>query len=452
MTKVVVSRQTKRALLFFAPFFLIAAIIAGTDVLAMHRAAAVRTETEEIVLNMLASIELVSRMRRDVDQVKLNTDQHILEKEAHSMAALEARIRAAEADCAAAGVAYDPLTTLPDEAATWTELKREFAQLQPPLDATLAMSRANDDEGARAAFDRLGANFTTIDQHLLRLAQINHDAARDTMQRVDTLQRTSTALLRVLAVGGICLTILVGAATARLALRREQLQRHYTEVLEARNRELDAFAGRVAHDLRGPLSTATLATAQLSRKAPEHARMTDVLGRSFARMEALIQDLLAIARTQTIEQGAVCDPATAAAQLREELTPRLEGGDVNLLIEVESARVRCTEGLLRQLMWNLADNAIKYRRPEVRAQVEIRGHAQSDHYELYVRDNGLGMSPEEASRAFEPFYRASGGKGPPGIGLGLSIVKRVAEVSGGTVSVSSERGRGSTFVANLPLG
>jgi signal transduction histidine kinase len=223
-------------------------------------------------------------------------------------------------------------------------------------------------------------------------------------------------------------------------------------MLEASNRELDVFAGRVAHDLRNPLSTAALATSRLSRQSPspEQIKTFDVIHRSFGRMTAIIEDLLAISRIQGSAPVA-SDPAAAAQQVREELEPRVEGGDVSLLVDVQPARVRCSEGLLRQVMWNLADNALKYRRPEVRSRVEICGRAADGRYELSVGDNGVGISPDETGKVFAPFYRGAGETRPPGTGLGLSIVKRAVEANGGTVSVTSMLGRGSTFVARLPL-
>ena len=68
-----------------------------------------------------------------------------------------------------------------------------------------------------------------------------------------------------------------------------------------------------------------------------------------------------------------------------------------------------------------------------------------------MRDNGVGMSPEDARRVFEPFFRAQRVQERPGTGLGLSIVKRVIEGSGGAVTVDSRLGEGTTFRAKLPL-
>jgi signal transduction histidine kinase len=102
-------------------------------------------------------------------------------------------------------------------------------------------------------------------------------------------------------------------------------------------------------------------------------------------------------------------------------------------------------------LWNLGENAVKYRRPEVQLLVQIRGRATPNAYELSVSDNGMGMSPSVARQAFQPFFRGKQTASTPGTGLGLSVVKRVIEASGGTVSIDSEPGRGTTFKIQLPL-
>jgi signal transduction histidine kinase len=102
-------------------------------------------------------------------------------------------------------------------------------------------------------------------------------------------------------------------------------------------------------------------------------------------------------------------------------------------------------------MWNLTENAVKYRREGVPPVVEVRGRRVGGRYELRVSDNGRGMDPKEARHAFEPFFRSEEVRDLPGTGLGLSIVQRVVEASGGRVSLQSTPGRGSTFIVNLEL-
>ena len=443
------SARAKRRLAVLLPFVAIAAVFAFIDVLAMRRVVALRGETEQIVANMLQSIGLVSEMRYDLDQLQILADRHIFEKEGASMAALEQSMTAAEADYAAAARAYAPLVTLPDEMATWARFKERFVRLMPPLDAAIERSRVNDDLAAERALIALDPQFDAAHRDSVQLIEINREGADQAVARAALLQQASSTMLQALALIGIGATLVVAIGVARFRERRERLLAHYSGELEQKNRELDAFAGRVAHDLRGPLSTATFAASRLASIAPEQTKTADILLRSFTRMDAIIGDLLVLARMP--ERSGSCNPAAAAEQLRDDLALRADGEGVSLVIDVKPAQVRCCEGLLRQVVWNLADNAMKYRRLDVDARVEILGHPAGAEYELSVRDNGVGMSPEDARRVFEPFYRAGSATGVAGTGLGLSIVKRVVELNGGHISVASEAGRGTSFVTMLPL-
>jgi signal transduction histidine kinase len=168
-------------------------------------------------------------------------------------------------------------------------------------------------------------------------------------------------------------------------------------------------------------------------------------------MEAIIEDLLALSRigNGTARSG-VGDPAVVVAQVRDELATRLASEGVTLHVAAEPAKVQCAEGLLRQVVSNLADNAVKYRRAEGQAEINILGRVVGKEYLLRVADNGVGMSYDEARQAFDPFFRALRVREQPGTGLGLSIVKRVIEASGGSVTVDSQLGQGTTFVIRLP--
>jgi signal transduction histidine kinase len=175
-----------------------------------------------------------------------------------------------------------------------------------------------------------------------------------------------------------------------------------------------------------------------------------VLRRGITRMEFLIGDLLALSRIDA-EPRAISQTSAIEQILKEELAPQVKSLNGILRIQLEPAAVRCSEGLLRQVLWNITDNAMKYRRTEVQLEIEVEGHIVGNSYQFRISDNGSGMSPEAARHAFEPFFRAEAVRATPGTGLGLSIVKRVIDVSGGTVSVASEAGKGTTFVVHLPL-
>ena len=177
--------------------------------------------------------------------------------------------------------------------------------------------------------------------------------------------------------------------------------------------------------------------------------MGESLQRGVRRMDAIISDLLALSRATSGD--AACNASEVVRAVEGELAPRVEREGATLFTDVAPARLRCSHGLLQQALVNLVDNALKYRRSDIRAVIQLAGRPEGAFYELRVSDNGVGMSPEETARLFEPFFRARRVPEATGTGLGLTIVKRVAESAGGSVTAHSSLGRGTTFVMRLPL-
>jgi signal transduction histidine kinase len=432
-------------------FASIALLFGLTDVAALLQMRQVRAQTDRIVTNTLHSIDLVARMGRDIDRERLLVDEHIFEHERVSMARVEAQLEQRTRDFAEAAAAYQPLAVLPGEAALWQRLQTEVQALAVPLAGALVLSRQNRDLDARRAMFDLESRFAAIDRDVSALIQLNHEAAQASLARITSLQRSSLLALALLGLTGILIASLMGSWASRLVWRREAESLRYARALEERNKDLDAFAGRVAHDLRGPLTTINLASARLERRVPEETQASERLRRAVERMEALIEDLLALSRIGSEERQGSCDVSTVVEQVRDDLAGRIESEGATLRLDVAHGQARGSEGLLRQALSNLVENAVKYRRPEALPEVDVVGRPAGHDYQLRVSDNGLGMSPEEAARAFDPFYRAKRAPETPGTGLGLSIVKRVIEASGGSILVESQLGRGTTFVVTLPL-
>ena len=105
---------------------------------------------------------------------------------------------------------------------------------------------------------------------------------------------------------------------------------------------------------------------------------------------------------------------------------------------------------LEQVAANLIDNAVKYTPAGGRVDVHVR--RDGDRAVLEVRDTGAGITPDEVSRIWDRLFRGDTSRAERGLGLGLSLVKAIVEAHGGTVGVTSEPGRGSTFTVLLPLG
>jgi signal transduction histidine kinase len=308
----------------------------------------------------------------------------------------------------------------------------------------------NRDIEARDTMDHLAGRFEEINRDLDQLDSINENASSRSLESVEALRRRVQLL--IFGVGGVALaaTALLGAWLSRQLSHHEEEMSFEARGLEARNRELDAFAGRVAHDVKDPLSSIKVATLALATRVGAEDREIQLLRRNAQRIEALVEQLLTLALSEGAGHG-WCDPAKVAEKVQDNFRTLLESERGALRLEVMPAEVGCSEGLLYEALTNLLDNAVRYHRPNVSPQVKLVGAAVDDGYDLRITDNGIGMSREEAGHAFEPFYRSPRSKETPGKGLGLTIVKRVAEVSGGWTAVETVAGQGSTFVMHLPL-
>jgi signal transduction histidine kinase len=432
-------------------FAAIAGVFAVAIALALHQKHVVEAKNRQIVESMLDSVELVTRLARDVDMKRLLVDNHIFQKAESEMAWVEARIAHVDADFASAVGAYKPYTNHGAERVLWEDLRAQVDAIGPPIAHALALSRQNHDVEAGTLLASLEGRFDAIAARATALVRIDRAEAHDALVTMDALQRSSSLFAVALGLLGIVLSALVAVRVARLVAQREEQLRGWSELLEQRNRDLDAFAGRVAHDLRGPLTAVSLAASTLPEPSPREKTARASLQRGVSRMEGLITDLLALSRVGAEAPRGSADPAVVAASIDDEIRERLASEGGTLRMDVQPARVRCNEGLLRQVLWNLVDNAFKYRRPDAPPEVAVSGHPRGNQYELRVSDRGVGIPGDEAAQVFEPFFRARKPTPVPGTGLGLSIVKRIVEVSGGSITLDSKVGEGSTFNVLLPL-
>jgi len=396
-------------------------------------------------------IELVARLSRDLERKRVLMEDHILEKQPKDMDRLEAELTRIDAEIAAASQSYELTGDDANERAIWQELDREIAAIEPEMTKVLELSRQNLDGQAKEAAGVIEERFDRIDAATNKLLNLNHNRANHEAAEVRRLQLRAVIVLAALTLIWTVFALLTARWVIGLIAERERQMRHAMTQLEERNRELDAFAARVAHDLRGPLTAINLAAAQFKQRAVYEEGTGEVLQRAVTRMETMIHDLLTLSRVGGQAKGMTCEMTNVAAGAQEDLMSKVEAAGGTLQIDVAPSTVSCNKGLLRQVLWNLGENAVKYRRPDVPLRLEIYGHAAPNTYELIVSDNGSGMSPWVARQAFEPFFRGKDGESTQGTGLGLSVVKRVIDACGGTLSLESEPGQGSTFTIHLPL-
>jgi signal transduction histidine kinase len=427
-------------------------IIAGFILAGVSSIYAMRRTLNEIELiedRALGSIELAFRLSHDIDVRRRLFEAHIVATNAADMKEIEERL--ADVNARIAATSRDYLPTIADDAEReeWQKLQMEIADIEPQTDRLIDLSRKNQDIEARTVMEAIDPQFNEIARTMRRLVNLNSTRAAEKVYMLRTLERTARTFLIFLMVAFTIFVLSVAWWVTHLISQRETRMREATRQLEEQNRELDAFAGRVAHDLRGPLTAINLAA--FDQDVPRQERTRAIFRRGVKQMETIIQDLLMLSRVSAKTIAASCQTAAVISSAEEDLRPKVEAAGGILRVEAAAATVMCSDGLLRQIVWNLGENAVKYRREGVQLNVEIRGRILPHTYELSVSDNGMGMSPSEAQHAFEAFFRGTQVRSTPGTGLGLSIVKRAVEANGGSVSTDSTMGRGTTFKIHLPL-
>lgn len=233
--------------------------------------------------------------------------------------------------------------------------------------------------------------------------------------------------------------------------------------LREREAELRAFAGVVAHDLKGPLAAVVghleivsdLLAADGQRQTDRMSRSVDRAAGAARRMTELINDLLdyVVARDATLKLEPT-DLSTLIDSVVQERTAHLRAtGDPNTpdIFCGPMPMVLADAHLLRQVIDNIVGNAVKYTRPGERARVDISAHHTPDgKVRIDIADRGIGIPPDECDKVFLAFHRAHRGAGYSGTGLGLPICKRIIERHGGEIGVTQNPGGGSRFFFTVP--
>ncbi|APR83346.1 periplasmic sensor signal transduction histidine kinase [Minicystis rosea] len=217
----------------------------------------------------------------------------------------------------------------------------------------------------------------------------------------------------------------------------------------------------VSHELRTPLSRIRVVLELASEGDPARVqRYLTEIAHDLAELDRLVEDVLTAAKLDLAEGkvGAGSVPMrfddVALDALVERSRARFGSLYPDRALTVRISRplpiVRCDQVMMRRALDNLLDNAVKH--APAPAGVEIVAAPEGDGLDIEVRDDGPGMAPHVAERAFEPFYRgdASRDRRTGGVGLGLSLVRRIVEAHGGRVSLSTAPDQGTAILVHLP--
>lgn len=364
------------------------------------------------------------------------------------------------------------------------EERERLLELGDAIDEYLRASDALGEAGATAAAGGAArtASFDRIADSLESLRDLNEAQVRAAVaeaRRLDTMSDV-LAIVSVLAllvvVAGLTFlahrTIVRPFVTLDAAVRREgetrfdidphsprelvslaSTLRHTARALAAqRQREL-AFVAGVVHDVRNPLNGMKLGI-QVARENPDPAlleRTLAMLDRQVDRLSRMLGDLLDSTRIASGElelRTERFDLARVAREVVRLWAPTsarhhivFRAPDAPLVMRGDALRIE-------QVITNLVSNAIKY--SPAGGEVTVALRVDQGDAVIEVTDEGIGIEPERAEALFDPFRRAASDVAP-GAGLGLSVVRRIANAHGGEVSVESRPGHGSTFRVRLPL-
>jgi signal transduction histidine kinase len=248
-------------------------------------------------------------------------------------------------------------------------------------------------------------------------------------------------------------TDLVAVAMARMM--GEHALRRTAEDLVRSNRELEQFAYIASHDLQEPLRAVEGFLARVISRYPDRidARASEYIGfaiQGAQRMSQLVYSLLEYSRVQG---HGLAKAATPMKEVFEQAAANCQAAIADSEASVTCGDLPVVMGdptQLVQLLQNLIANAVKFRSPHAAPQVRVNAEQQNGHWIFHVRDNGIGIPPQQAERVFLIFQRLHRQEEYPGAGIGLAICKKIVQRHGGQIRVESKVGEGSDFLFTIP--
>lgn len=220
---------------------------------------------------------------------------------------------------------------------------------------------------------------------------------------------------------------------------------------------LRRFVGDAAHELKTPttiIEAGTQTLEDMSADMPKAREIVDVLSRASQRLRKLAEDLVLLARMDSPELALdkqVLSLDELVSQVAEDFTELAKSKELNLKVSVvPSAKIWGNADSLSRAVMNLIDNALRYTESGGTVSVTLTGSEAQWH--VSVEDTGIGIPKRALPFIFDRFYRVdeSRARAIGGTGLGLSIVQSIVEAHGGTITVTSEEGKGTKFVVSIP--
>jgi signal transduction histidine kinase len=434
---------TERLLLF--AFVAVVVAFLGATLTAQWNERTISESAQSIASNSSESVIHLTAMRGQLRRLEVKLDAMVDRSMDHPILPAEVDdIRVLDGTVVEEWDRYRGLPTYEHETALWPALVLRLDLMQRAFGRTLEQLPRHDlasevvDSQFKPAADRLDEQIATL---------IDFNAAHGAELAVRIAHVRNRSIWLTAALSALCLGLAFFAT--RLSLRAV---RQRTVMLEGRAAEFERFAERVAHDLRGPIGTATLTLHSLLGLQPAAAR--ERLGRverSLKRASSILDSLHQFARAGARPtQLALADVGHVISESLQELEQAASDSSVLLIAEPTPAvSALVSEGVLMTILLNLVGNAIKFTRGQAVRRVTVRARLLDRRVHIEVEDTGPGVPEGFLTRMFEPHERAPG-EVAPGLGLGLATVKRLTEAYGGEVGVRSRSGEGACVWVLLP--
>ncbi|RSK43487.1 PAS domain-containing protein [Hymenobacter perfusus] len=248
----------------------------------------------------------------------------------------------------------------------------------------------------------------------------------------------------------------LAAINAEMQATNEELNTTNARLVRT-NTDLDTFVYTASHDLKAPIANieGLLDTLRdylpAGSSEPMIPRLLEMMQGAVARFQQTVGHLTDVSRLQYGNSQPIeaVDLRAMIEDVRLDLAPLVAATRARVLLDLETCpTVYFTPKDLRSIVYNLLSNALKYHAPEREPIVQVRAHCSDSQVFLEVTDNGLGLDEQQQRKLFMLFRRLH--NHVEGSGVGLYMVKRIVENAGGTVTVQSQAGRGSSFLVTLP--
>lgn len=228
-----------------------------------------------------------------------------------------------------------------------------------------------------------------------------------------------------------------------------------------RSEQHDAFLNSITHELKTPIASIklyleTLRTRDVSRD--KQMEFYDIMLSDTDRLLDTVEQVLEASRTKEKKRGLNLEELDLSQVLRQAIGTvksryNLEDGVIRLTDPPDDLRIVADAAEMQTAFVNLLDNAVKYSGEDKRISIRTKRSTLNNKVDIFIKDNGIGISQADLKRVFKRFYRVTdkAGSGTKGTGLGLFIVKSIIEKHGGKLRAQSRgEGRGTTFLVNLP--